>query len=650
MGRKESEAKRRVGASVIDDERFQRIHSDPRFRRDPKKAMRRPYQGKKPDAGGGVGESAIDRRFEIAEDDYRFEKTLEVDKYGRKLVADVDLEEEQLVHEESSDSEVSDGFSGSDAEVPGLKLEEETITYGEETRRLALLSMNWDQMTAIDVLVALSSFCPSNGKILEVNVVKSNFGLEQMKREALHGPDVALNATENRTDSVAGSQSGDDGEDDDELGGDNSDEGESDDDEVDIFEDYRKDPKAQAKETNELVRNYEKSRLKYFYAVAKCDSVATAAHLYNQCDGAEYGRSGNTFDLRFIPDEVEITNPVRDSATEIPTHYKPPTFTTKALQNTQVELTWDRDPESRTVLRKKFMKEDEMLEQDLQAYLANSSSEEDSADGNAKTKRAALLGEPKVEDDDLKLAGLEEADGDSSVEEVEDLEIQFEPGLGDAAEEILNLAEEKKAQSSENPWEARLRRMRERKKEKKRARKEKILKGKQGSGEPGADEFFVEHDEEEQKEKELKRLELLMMDTRERAEDESEEDEEARLKKRGKSKQAMRERRKEKGKESKFKADLSDKRFEAVLTSSEFALDPTHPKFAKNRGTGALLKARSETRQKAIKQQKRAELPDQAETAKRSKASAAGDLQALAQRLKRKLARAEKKPRKRTKI
>mmetsp|Transcript_32248 Transcript_32248/g.126140 ORF Transcript_32248/g.126140 Transcript_32248/m.126140 type:complete len:186 (+) Transcript_32248:207-764(+) len=165
MGKKQAEAKRRIGASVIDDERFQRIHSDPRFRRDPKKAMRRPYQGKKPDAGRDVGDSASDMRFEIAEDDYRFKKTLEVDKYGRKLVVDGELEEEEQVQDASSDSEVSDAFSGSDAEIPGLELEEETITYGEETSRLALLSMNWDQMTATDILVAMSSFCPSNGKV-----------------------------------------------------------------------------------------------------------------------------------------------------------------------------------------------------------------------------------------------------------------------------------------------------------------------------------------------------------------------------------------------------------------------------------------------------------------------------------------------------
>jgi len=290
-----------------------------------------------------------------------------------------------------------------------------------------------------------------------------------------------------------------------------------------------------------------------------------------------------------------------------------------------------------------------MLEQDLQAYLADSSTEEDSADGNAKAKRVALLGEPKIEDDELKLEGLEEADSDSSVDAAEDLEIQFEPGLGDAAEEILAVAEEKNARSSENPWEARLRKMRERKKEKRRARKEKVQKRKQGTGQADADEFFVEDGEDERKEKETKRLELLMMDTRERIEDESEEDEEARLK-RGKSKQAMKERRKRKEKQSRFKADLSDKRFEAVLTSNEFALDPTHPKFVKNRGTGALLKARSETRQRAIMKQKRGELPYQTETAKTSKASANGDLQALAQRLKRKLAKPEKKPLKRSKI
>lgn len=38
---------------------------------------------------------------------------------------------------------------------------------------------------------------------------------------------------------------------------------------------------------------YERSRLRYFYAVVQCADVPTAAHLYSECDGLEFERSAN---------------------------------------------------------------------------------------------------------------------------------------------------------------------------------------------------------------------------------------------------------------------------------------------------------------------------------------------------------------------
>ena len=48
----------------------------------------------------------------------------------------------------------------------------------------------------------------------------------------------------------------------------------------------------------EKLRQYELSRLKFYYAVVTCDSPETANEIYEKCDGIEYECSANKLDLR----------------------------------------------------------------------------------------------------------------------------------------------------------------------------------------------------------------------------------------------------------------------------------------------------------------------------------------------------------------
>lgn len=58
-------------------------------------------------------------------------------------------------------------------------------------RRLAVTNLDWDSISAVDLLVLFSSFCQSHGggaSIEKVEIFPSQFGIEQMKNDTTYGP------------------------------------------------------------------------------------------------------------------------------------------------------------------------------------------------------------------------------------------------------------------------------------------------------------------------------------------------------------------------------------------------------------------------------------------------------------------------------
>ncbi|KAG6546960.1 hypothetical protein Mapa_011576 [Marchantia paleacea] len=356
-----------------------------------------------------------------------------------ELDSDSDEEEDGSGHAEggSMDEEGSSSSSSSSSESESedeeeTKDDERVPTTNQETKRLALMNMDWGHIRAVDLLVVLRSFQPKGGMVESLTIYPSEFGVEQMTKEAVEGPQNIYTRDEDDSEDEA-------------------------------------DP--------EKLREYEKAKLRYYYAVAVCDSAETAACIYNSCDGLEYEKTSNTLDLRFIPDDMKFVREPKDSASDIPSDYKPVEFETKALQHSNVKLTWDDDEPLRAkALRRKF-NPDQLNEQDYKDYVGSSSSDsesepdeehessgdEEKATGEEKQKLRAkylsLLSDTGGAAEEGKAVGKKEEKGN--------IEIKFHTGLDELSEKLTEKF--KKTKNDETVWEAYLRK----KREKKKARKNK---------------------------------------------------------------------------------------------------------------------------------------------------------------------------------
>uniref|UniRef100_N1QWC2 ESF1 RRM domain-containing protein n=1 Tax=Aegilops tauschii TaxID=37682 RepID=N1QWC2_AEGTA len=338
---------------------------------------------------------------------------------NRRSEEDHELEEEDGPEEEESSSsdddeedDEDDQYSvGCDIAHYLMARHDDAPVIDKETHRLAVVNMDWDHIKCMNI-------------------------------EATQGPSALIGAD-------GDGDGDDDGEDD------NNDDDEDDDDgEEDSDLDYETE--------NNKLRTYELNKLRYYYAVVECDTVATADHLYTTLDGTEFLKTANVFHLQFIDDSREFKYPACDVATEAPLSYKAPDFETPALQRTKVKSTWDDDEPERKILRQKFKHEFDGYGK----YIASGdSASDDDVDDSSDESLPNGVAKRKLTNEE-RLARLLQQGHKSDEERTddEDMEITFNMGLEDLSKRIL----ERKSIETKTVWEMHQEKLKEKWKARKR--------------------------------------------------------------------------------------------------------------------------------------------------------------------------------------
>ncbi|XP_054634336.1 ESF1 homolog [Dunckerocampus dactyliophorus] len=622
------------------DERFTRVKRDPRFWEMPERERK----------------VKIDKRFQSMFHDERFKVKYTVDKRGRPInhtstedlkryyqLSDSDDQDEDERRSaqgkgsddddgEEEDSEAGDDESGSDSgddsgpdlargkgnvesssdedeedDVDGvLRCEEEEIEHewgelckdaprsDEVSRRLAMCNMDWDRLKAKDLLALLSSFCPEGGAVLSVKIYPSDFGKERLRLEEAQGPPELRTLPDDSEDDTEDDRT------------------------------YR-----------EKMRDYQFKRLKYFYAVAECDSAATAAKIYEECDGYEYESSCSILDLRFIPDEITFQDEPEDTATDVNLAvYAPKLFTSSANATSKVQLTWDETDQERVTALSRKMNKSELLDMDFNAYLASSSDEEDlhhlhdqpesegclsASAGKQEEEKKKKKSEEQLSKYRQLLKGIQ--DKEKQQDKDMEMEVTWVPGLKETTEQLVKKKMEKK--EALTPWQEFLQKKKDKKKQKKKDHKEADEEEISDDDLPPdvnlSDPFFSqeltssdtkkkkhkdkmkknqEEDEgmaEEELERQKAAMTLLMDDDEQHKHfnyDKIVEHQNLSKKKKKKmikSGQQLT--------DDDFQVDVKDPRFQAIFTSHLFNLDPSHPSYKKTKATQSILDEKQRRRQ-----------------------------------------------------
>ena len=608
---------------ITQDERFKSVHNDPRFKMPKLKNLRVKVDDrfskdelKKLNAGALGKKVKIDRygrkikkesddlsKFYEHEEDSKEEQSSDDSSEGEESDNDLQALTEKLQQEEQfldrargeglvsssedEESSLSSSDSDSDEENEGVvEDEEESDIEIEETKpedteptcAFAVVNMDWDNIRAVDLMATFVSFVPKGGAIKSVTIYPSEFGKERMQKEEIEGPPRELFKSKKKRE--VDSDSEDIDSDVDVNDADNL---------AKITRKLYEEDDGKEDYDSKALRRYQLQRLRYYYAVVKCDSVETARLIYQNCDGTEYESTANIFDLRYVPDDMEFDDDeAKDTCSKIPSSYRPDsTFVTDALQHSKVKLTWDETPKERLTLSSRPLSQKEIEENDFKAYLASDSDESEvEKDSSIKDKYQSLLGNT------LTKFGKEENDDDV------DMEITFDPGLND---KLGNNAEE------EDKEETTIEAYRRKEKERRQKRLAKFKESKQTEEVANSQEGSADKSSKNRKnskkgksmpdmdEKSKAELELILMDNQE-----GNNNEHFSMKEVIKSEKDKKNKKNKKGKkidqemvQDGFVANLDDPRFKEVFESHDYAIDPTNSEFKKTETMKKILKERS---------------------------------------------------------
>ncbi|KAJ7596979.1 hypothetical protein C8J56DRAFT_1011547 [Mycena floridula] len=591
------------------DTRFARLKSDPRFRR-PKKTK---------------SKVVLDERFHsVLAQEKKAAKSKRVDKYGRPLSRnqnpddlkrfyridsasqqpgeqDPELpdyargavllessDEEDDNHSAAGSSDIDDYVTvglRDDEEQPEIDLNEQDLAEldaqasayqnshpetgdqeSRQTRRLAVVNLDWDHVRALHLFKICSSLVSSvapplrsentgstsaqvvRGSVLNVRVYPSQFGKERLAREEIEGPPAEIfkkrkSDTQDVDEHNIYELGGDDEHDDDAL------------------------------------RKYQLERMRYYYAVVTCDIVEAAAHIYDELEGTELERSANVFDLSFVPEDMIFEDDPRDEATEndLNASFKAVDFVTDALRHSKVKLSWDEDDPERNQVTRRTLNQKEIDEGDFRNLLASASeSESDSGEEFKKKKqkgrsrdalRSLLLGKSE----DLPEGWAREDDEDDV-----DMEVTFSAGLSESKEGEGTTIEKYQQK------------MREKRKKRKEELKTKGVRTADDEFfDPGSDEAEMDHstsvavEQSLASDREPNHFNMKSVIKAEKG-----------LRK-GKGKDRKKKKREVEETQDDFSIDVTDSRFKALHEDHHFAIDPSNPHFKKTKAMTSFLEERS---------------------------------------------------------